>query len=69
MLEGMRDVQRQVYQWRKDFFESHFYNIVDRSALPWVKTNWITYGGDDSHFLDTIPYNVTQNFEVGEYYK
>ena len=61
MLEGLRDVQRQLFQWRMDFFKAHFFSMFCGHDLP--ASNWITLGLDDSHIFDTLPYNVTQNFE------
>ena len=57
----MRDVQRQLFQWRMDFFKAHFFSMFCGHDLP--ASNWITLGLDDSHIFDTLPYNVTQNFE------
>ena len=57
----MKDAQRQLYQWRMDFFHENFKSLFfnpDQEA-----PNWITLGLDDSHTLDTVPFQITQNFE------
>ena len=41
-----------LYSWREDFFHSSF-------PEEW----WFTDGGDDSHNHDTVPYQVTRNFD------
>ena len=57
----MRDVQRQLFQWRMDFFKAHFFSMFCGHDLP--ASNWITLGLDDSHTLDTVPFQITQNFD------
>ena len=40
--------QMKLYQWRENFF---YQNFPDDS--------WYTDGGDDAHYLDTVPYQIT----------
>ena len=57
----MKEAQKQLYQWRQEFFHKNFKSVFfgdDKKAA-----NWITFGFDDSHILDTVPYQITQNFE------
>ena len=61
VVEDMKDAQRQLYQWRMEFFHENFKSLFfdpDQEA-----PNWITLGLDDSHTLDTVPFQITQNFE------
>lgn len=44
--------QFDLYSWREDFFHSSF-----------PEECWFTDGGDDSHEFDTVPYQITKNFE------
>ena len=48
----MIDSQQKLYEWRKEFFRDKFKRAV-----------WVTDGGDDSHDLDTIPYQICCNFD------
>merc|ERR1712013_699115 len=60
VVEEMKDAQRQLYQWRMEFFHENFKSLFfepDQEA-----PNWITLGLDDSHTLDTVPFQITQNF-------
>ncbi|CAD7946173.1 unnamed protein product [Amoebophrya sp. A25] len=41
-----------LFEWRRKFFDEHFEDGA-----------WHTDGADDSHDLDTIPYNCAQNFD------
>jgi len=45
--------QFDLYSWREDFFHSSF-----------PEENWFTDGGDDSHEFDTVPYQITKNFDA-----
>ena len=61
VVEDMKDAQRQLYQWRMEFFHENFKSLFfnpDQEA-----PNWITLGLDDSHPLDTVPFQITQNFD------
>ena len=49
----MIDSQQKLYEWRKEFFRDKFKRAV-----------WVTDGGDDSHDLDTIPYQICCNFDT-----
>ena len=57
----MIDSQQKLYEWREKFFHDKFKHqgyINDRV------TTWVTDGGDDSHFFDTIPYQICCNFDT-----
>ena len=61
VVADMKDAQRQLYQWRMEFFHENFKSLFfnpDQEA-----PNWITLGLDDSHTLDTVPFQITQNFD------
>jgi len=47
-----------LYSWRKSFFDSNFGKFGDEDG--W---GWYTDGADDSHGFDTIPLNITKNFD------
>jgi len=47
-----------LYSWRKNFFDSNFGKFGDEDG--W---GWYTDGADDSHDFDTIPLNITKNFD------
>ena len=53
VVEEMIDSQQKLYEWRKEFFRDKFKRAV-----------WVTDGGDDSHDLDTIPYQICCNFDT-----
>jgi len=44
--------QFDLYSWREDFFHAHF-----------PEECWFTDGGDDSHDFDTVPHQITKNFD------
>ena len=44
-----------LYRWRYDFFYRQF--------GPYMDNNWYTDGGDDAHGFDTVPYQITSNFD------
>jgi len=44
--------QFDLYKWREDFFHSSFPGRC-----------WFTDGGDDKHSFDTVPYQITKNFQ------
>ena len=56
----MRDAQRRLYQWREEFFHDKFKSQYFDSDLP--ASNWITLGLDDAHGHDTVPFQITRNF-------
>ena len=61
VVEEMIDSQQKLYEWREEFFHDKFKHtayINDRV------TTWVTDGGDDSHFFDTIPYQICCNFDT-----
>ena len=47
--EEEREGAQNLYKWREAFFKDKFPYEV-----------WVTTGGDDSHFGDTIPYQITR---------
>ena len=50
--------QWMLYSWRERFFQHHFPLGGGSDAECWY-----TEGADDSHFLDTVPFQVTTNFD------
>jgi len=44
--------QFDLYRWREDFFHNSF-----------PEEEWFTDGADDSHAFDTVPYQITKNFQ------
>ena len=56
----MRDAQRKLYQWRKEFFHDKFKSKYFNPDLP--VSNWITLGLDDDHAYNVVPYQITRNF-------
>jgi len=44
--------QYKLYTWRENFFH-----------LKFPEDTWFTDGGDDSHYHDTVPYQITKNWE------
>ena len=57
----MKEAQKQLYKWREEFFHKNFkstYFGADKKDA-----NWITLGADDTHQMDTVPYQITQNFD------
>ena len=59
LLDGLVEEQRKLYNWRMDFFLDKFKSTY----LGDVTSTWLTDGFDDNHCLDTIPMQVTTNFE------
>jgi len=53
------DLQRKLYNWRTDFFLDKFKSTYLGDDI----STWITDGFDDSHFIDTIPFQITCNFD------
>merc|ERR1719219_2366978 len=46
-----------LYRWRVDYFYSQFGQYGDEDIC------WLTTGFDDSHCVDTVPYQITRNFD------
>jgi len=44
--------QMKLYQWREKFFQDNF-----------PDGSWYTDGGDDAHDYDTVPFQITSNFD------
>ena len=61
MVESIRDAQRKLYQWREEFFHDNFKSKYFDPDLP--VSNWITLGLDDAHGHDTVPFQITRNFD------
>jgi len=51
--------QKDLYIWREKFFHENFKTLYMNDEY----TNWITLGNDDSHCFDTVPYQITCNFD------
>ena len=66
VLPFFKEEQRDLLEWREDFFrekfKSEFFGDYYGES---VKTTfyWFTDGNDDAHCMDTIPYQITQNFD------
>jgi len=54
------DLQRKLFNWRTDFFLDKFKSTYLGDDI----STWITDGFDDSHFIDTIPFQITCNFDT-----
>ena len=55
--------QYMLYEWRENFFYKEFGNwVIETNDGKWVPGGWFTTGADDSHGLDTVPFQITQNF-------
>jgi len=61
VVESIRDAQRKLYQWREEFFHDNFKSKYFDPDLP--VSNWITLGLDDAHGHDTVPFQITRNFD------
>jgi hypothetical protein len=59
VMESIEEEQRTLYNWRMDFFLDKFKSI----HLGDDTSTWMTDGFDDNHCLDTIPMQITQNFD------
>ena len=59
LVEDLEEEQRALYNWRMDFFLDKFKSTY----LGDNASTWITDGFDDNHSLDTIPMQVTLNFD------
>ena len=49
--------QFQLYKWRKEFFEEKFGSWHNDNCI------WTCRGGDVAQSLDTVPYQITKNFD------
>ena len=49
--------QYKLFQFREDFFYDKFGSYTEGRNI------WFTDGADDSHGFDTVPYQITKNFE------
>ena len=59
LVEGIKDAQRKLYSWRMDFFLDKFKSVYLEDPI----STWTTDGFDDNHCLDTIPMQITLNFD------
>ena len=41
-----------MYRWREEYFYRQFGHYYEESC------SWFTFGADDSHSMDTVPYQV-----------
>ena len=51
--------QNKLFQWREQFFYKKFGHHYTTEGMK----TWFTDGGDDSHDSDTVPFQITKNFE------
>jgi len=66
VLPFFKEEQRDLLEWREEFFRDKFKSeFFGDSYGESVKTTffWFTDGNDDAHCMDTIPYQITQNFD------
>ena len=56
VVKEIKDAQQKLYEWRENFFHGKFNKGV-------FARTWVTWGGDDSHGFDTIPYNIACEFD------
>jgi len=59
LVEDIEDAQRKLYNWRMDFFLDKFKSTYMEDPI----STWTTDGFDDNHCLDTIPMQITLNFD------
>jgi len=59
LVEDIEGAQRKLYNWRMDFFLDKFKSTYMEDPI----TTWTTDGFDDNHCLDTIPMQITLNFD------
>jgi len=52
VVKEIKDAQQKLYGWRENFFHGNF-----------RARTWVTWGGDDAHGIDTIPYQIACNFD------
>ena len=57
----MKEAQKQLYQWREEFFHKNFKSVYFGADKK--DANWISFGFDDTHIFDTVPFQITQNFK------
>ena len=53
--EDILVAQRMLYRHRKNFFKE--------KIGSWEAGNWFTYGSDDTHDFEVIPFQITKNYE------
>ena len=58
LLDDIEEAQRKLYSWRMDFFLDKFKSTYMEDLV----STWTTDGFDDNHCLDTIPMQITLNF-------
>ena len=61
IMPFFKEEQRSLLEWREEFFEEKFSWKSSREASLY----WFTDGNDDAHGMDTMPYQITQNFDEG----
>merc|ERR1712212_30084 len=59
LVEDIEDAQKKLYSWRMDFFLDKFKSTYMEDPV----STWTTDGFDDNHCLDTIPMQITLNFD------
>jgi len=59
LVEDIEDAQKKLYNWRMDFFLDKFKSTYMEDPV----STWTTDGFDDNHCLDTIPMQITLNFD------
>jgi len=59
LVEDIEDAQKKLFSWRMDFFLDKFKSTYMEDLV----STWTTDGFDDNHCLDTIPMQITLNFD------
>jgi len=59
LVEDIEAAQKKLYNWRMDFFLDKFKSTYMEDLV----STWTTDGFDDNHCLDTIPMQITLNFD------
>ena len=59
LVEDIEDAQKKLFSWRMDFFLDKFKSTYMEDPV----STWTTDGFDDNHCLDTIPMQITLNFD------
>merc|ERR1719289_56734 len=59
LVEDIEDAQKKLFSWRMDFFLDKFKSVYLEDPI----STWTTDGFDDNHCLDTIPMQITLNFD------
>ena len=59
VVDEIKDAQMKLFAWREKFFHEKFKTEYFGHSV----TTWITDGHDDSHGMDTVPYQIACKFD------